>query len=269
MHSHAHHKAGQGAPNLVRVARISFNGGPYRTCQRSVSDDHFARLTVELEENGSGTVLNMRVAHGQELENQGLACLNFHGCFHAKFRPIEEHRSRQNAGVGELTLVGGQISENLRVNQGTQSIAIACWSAQQSRSILPCSQNIGWWKIHARAFCKGFTPLEDTLLKLGREPAWWLAKPAFKQFDNTLRKSQFTVWIQAIFWSQTVSHHEEGHIANHFRGGRHFHNIAKQNVHLSIHPADFWPLRSKPQGLRLLEQVGILAARHFVGVNLG
>ena len=58
-----------------------------------------ARLAVELEEHGAAAV-GVRIADGQELDDQRLAPFDVDGDFLARLVAVEETRRRQDAGVG-------------------------------------------------------------------------------------------------------------------------------------------------------------------------
>ena len=68
--------------------------------------------------------VGVRVADGEELDDQRLAFLDFDADFLADLLAVEENRRREHAGVGVLLLVGGELLEDLRIEQIREHVAL-------------------------------------------------------------------------------------------------------------------------------------------------
>ena len=75
--------------------------------------------------------------------------------------------------------------------------------------------------------------------------------------------------MQHIVRHQVVGHEKQGQVSNGFGRRRHFDDIAQQLVYVSVGIADFRPALVEAQRAGLFKQVRILAAGHFVPVQVG
>ena len=62
---------------------------------------------------------------------------------------------------------------------------------------------------------------------------------------------------------------EQGQISDSLAGGSHFHNVAQELIHIGIGAADLFPAVGEPQCPGLLQQIGELAARHLMEIEIG
>ena len=85
---------------VIRVCLQSFGGAGF---ERAVAHRDFARLAVQLEEHQAPAV-QVRIADGQELDDQRLALFDVHADFIAGVHAVEEHRRGQHAHVGMFLL---------------------------------------------------------------------------------------------------------------------------------------------------------------------
>ena len=69
--------------------------------------------------------------------------------------------------------------------------------------------------------------------------------------------------------SHAMAHQEQRHVAHHFAGWSHLHNVSEHLVHCGIGLGHFVPLRTQPHGFCLFFQIGELAAWHFVLIDTG
>ena len=144
---HADDQTGQRRADLVGVGWIGLGGLADGRGQRAVEDLDLARLAVELEEDRALAV-GVRLAHGQQLDDQGLARLDLDLDLLARLGPEEEDRRGQDRGVGIGPLVGGQIGEDARIEQVAQRIARR-WRGgpagpRPSRELRPGRPAAGW-----------------------------------------------------------------------------------------------------------------------------
>ena len=68
---------------------------------------------------------------------------------------------------------------------------------------------------------------------------------------------------------QVVLGHEQGHVADGLGGGGHLDDVAAHVVDRAVHGLDLLPAVAEPQGDGLGAEVGVLAARHLVAVDVG
>ena len=110
---------------------------------------------------------------------------------------------------------------------------------------------------------------QDLLLQRRREAARRLAEPALEEFDHRLGERQVAGRVQHHLRRQVVGQHEERHVADHLRRRRDLDDVAEHAVDRCVHLADFRPAVADAERLGLLIQIRVLAAGHFVQINLG
>ena len=113
------------------------------------------------------------------------------------------------------------------------------------------------------------TALQDPRLQRRRKPARRLAQPALEKLDHALGKRQLALGVEHIVGRQVVGDHEERHVAHDLRAGRHLDDVAEEQIDLCIRLAHLVPAGRQAEGLRLLEQVRVLAAGHLELIEVG
>jgi len=99
LHSDAGNYPGCGCGNLPGVGGISFGVRALDHAQGAVADLDLSGLPVELEEQGARPV-GMRIADGQELDDEPLSLLDLDSDFLAELQAVEKRRSGKNADIG-------------------------------------------------------------------------------------------------------------------------------------------------------------------------
>src|SRR5271157_6515492 len=84
---------------------------------------HLARLAVEFEKYQAFAV-RLRVAQGDELDDQRFAWLDVHAHLLARLHAEEEDRGRQHAGVRILLLVGIELREHTWIEKIAEDLAL-------------------------------------------------------------------------------------------------------------------------------------------------
>ena len=120
----------------------------------------------------------------------------------------------------------------------------------------------------ARAPLHGFFVPQDALADALRKPARRLAHPTADEIDDRFGKRDLAALIENVLGRKIVGNQEQSQVAHRFRGGRDLHDIAQQLVHLGIKPPDIGPAVGQPQCTRLLKQIRVLAAGHFVPIKI-
>ncbi len=97
----------------------------------------------------------------------------------------------------------------------------------------------------------------------GNPPGGWPIRPLNRSTtDSGKASSRFASSTSST--RQVVGDHEQRHVADGLRRRRDLDDVAEQLIHLGVHPADFRPAVGQAQRLRLLEQIRVLPAGHFV-----
>ena len=88
----------------------------------------------------------------------------------------------------------------------------------------------------------------------------------------TLEGKRQVVVRRALFelvHGHVVIDQEDGHVADHFAGGRDLDDVAEGQVDLGVGARDFVPARAQAHGFGLLLEIGVLPAGHLVQVDFG
>ena len=106
-------------------------------------------------------------------------------------------------------------------------------------------------------------------MQLFREALVRHTDTTFEEFYNGSREVQHISLGVNILLTQVILYHEQSHITDDFGGRSNLNQIAEHHGYSMIHILDFFPTVNESQGLSLLLQIGVLAAGHFVAINLG
>ena len=173
----------------------------------------------------------------------------------ARLQAVEEHRRRQDAGVGVLLLVGGEVGEDLRVEQVATARRWSVGGAAELRLAASCaaaSKSAGGRLAPGR-------PVERLAAARGRasaapagsRPAAGRAGPRRTRppiSGNASSRSRSSDVVRR----QVVGHHEQRHVADDLRRRRDLDDVAEQLVDLGVHPADLGPAVGQAERLGLL-----------------
>ena len=85
-----------------------------------------------------------------------------------------------------------------------------------------------------RPNCDRRVILQDNLLQLLRETAIWLSQVTRKKVYDRIGEVDVLALGKDVVLIKVVLNHEDCHVANHFRAGRHLDNIAKQLVNFPV-----------------------------------
>ena len=235
--------------------------------QRTVDDVDLARLSVQLEEDGSMPV-GMRIADRQELDNQGLARFDVDGRLFPRFETVEERRRGKDAGVGTGVVMVGEFLEHTRVKQVRNDFAAVGRTLELFGKMLGRGVEIGRWKAGSGTPADRFLVAQNSLADAGRESSGGLPHATGDQIDDRFGKRQFAIWVEHVLGLQVVRQQEQRHVSHRFRRGGDFDDIAEQLIDVGIHAAQFGPAIGQAQGGRLLVQVRRLPARHLVQIDV-
>src|SRR5207245_8318619 len=156
--------------DLERVGGVGLGMGFLRAAECLVEDEDFARLAVQLEED-KPLAGGVRVADGQELDNQRLALLDVYADFFAGLHAVEEDGRWQHAGVGILVLMAGELGEDPRIEELGDHVAVVDTALELLFQLAARGREIGGRQAGAGAAAERLPAAEHALLKRFREAA--------------------------------------------------------------------------------------------------
>ncbi len=130
LNRHSDHHARHPGSNLIGVVRVCLGAGFGCWLQGSVNHRDISRLAVEFEEDGPATV-RVRIADGQERDDQRLARLDVDGNLFARFEAGEEDGGRQTAGVAILAAMLDEVLEHLGIQQAGDDVLVGRFAAEE------------------------------------------------------------------------------------------------------------------------------------------
>ena len=263
-------QAGQRRGDLVRVGRVGLGGLAHGRGQRAVGDDDLAGLAVELEEDGAVAV-GVRLADGQQLDDQRLARLDLDRDLGAGLRAEEEHRRRQDRGVGDTT-AGGRPGRGRPADRAGSSGRRASVASRPSSvaGLLAGGVEVGRGQVLAGPVGQRRAALEHALLQAlaGSRPAAGRAGPS-KNSTTLSGKASSRVGSSTSSGVRLLATRNRAMSPTTFDDGVTFTMSPKSRLTSAYAWQTSCQRLVQAEGLGLLEQVRVLAAGHLVGVDLG
>ena len=202
-----------------------------------------------------------------ELDNEHLALLDFNLDNLARSHAEEEGRRVENGYIAKFVVAVYPIGEYLRIEAVCADSLVSgrCFQLLElSTDILEINRR----QHCARTLADSLATFEHDLLQLFREALVRSADAAFEEFYDRCREVQHIALSINVFLGEVVLHHEQCHIANNLGGRSNLNQITEHHGYAVIHILDFFPAVNQAESLSLLLEVGVLAAGHFVYVNL-
>ena len=268
-HREAGDDAGNGCGHFQRIGRVGLHAALGLGRDTFVLDVGLARHAVQLERDGAPPVL-VRSADVHELDEERLALLNAHADFLVRLEPVEKGVGGQQAHLAEIALDLGEVSIDLGIHQVAVKVVVRGIPLQLGSQLLAHFLQVHRRHVLAGPDGDGLLLAEDDFLQLRRPSAHGLAKSAGKHVDDAGRE-----WHTARFKVHHVSgfdaarDEEHGHVTHDLAAGRDLDDVAEEFVDLGVGAGDFTPAACEPHAGGLLLEVGVLAAGHFVQINLG
>ena len=228
----------------------------------SVVDLDLARHAVQLELKLS-VAFQVRFCDIIKANEEHLAFIDVDADFFTDFHAEEIGRRIKEREVAILMIAIHVVGEDFRIDAVGGDIFFA------GRDVLLLHFHLDFFKVDILrlAFEVRLLSAQDDLLEFFREAAIRDAELAVEEVDNGLREVEGISLFIDILLGQMVLYHEECHIADNLGGRGDLDDIAEHHIDLRIHAADLRPLGSETDSRRLLTQVRILSARHFMLVK--
>ncbi len=223
---------------IRRIGLFSFLG---RRFQGFIRNRHVPRLAVEFEEDTASAV-RMRIADGQEADDQRLPFLDFRCEFLACLLAVEENRRGEHAGIGILLLMSGELFKDLWIEQVREDVATIGFSTRDLRHLFGGCFKVGSGKRGSGASLDKRPVLENLLLHLLGKAAGWMPHHATEQVDDRFREGQFAVPFRDVRSREIIGNHEQGHVTHGFARRRDLDDVPKQFVDLRVDLANAVPL---------------------------
>ena len=261
-----HHPRHRSA-DLGRVVRVSLDDGfPFRF-ERLVDDVDFAGLAVEFEEDGPRAV-GVRATGREVLDDQPFARFDIDGDFVTWLLAVKEVRGRDARDFAELAAMFCEVGEDFGVEQERGDFGVGGFAVEVFGGLDAGGFDIDRRERFAGAAEDGWRVAQDDLHHAFGEAPWGLAHASADEVDHGGGEGDLFVAAEDVFARQVSGDHEEGHVADRLAGRGDFDDIAQHLVDLGVHLADLGPAVGEPQRAGLFVEVGVLAAGHFVFVEV-
>ena len=263
-------RPGSGAADLVRVGRVGLGGLADGRGERAVDDLDLAGLAVQLEEDGPLAV-GVRLADGQELDDQRLARLDLDEVLGARLGAEEEDRRRQDRRVGVRPLVGGEVGEDAGIEQVARarrgrSPAGRASAAAFSRA---AARSAGGRSLPGRSVDRRAGPCRTRSWSTGgNPPGGWPSRPS--NSSTTLSgKASSRSGSSVSSGVRLLATRNRAMSPTTFDVGVTLTMSPKRRLTSAYALQTSGQRDARPERLGLLEEVRVLAAGHLVGVDLG
>ena len=266
--------AGEGSGDVGGVCGVAFlSGGGGGGGEGFVDDDGFAGHAVELvEEGAAGFAIGL--ADGDELDDEDFPGIDLDLDFLADLEAVEEGGGGE---LGEIVVVLArclEVLEHARIHEvGVEGVLDG--GGFEGEAVLDVGSG-GGLEIDGLgefAGALGGDPVvgaEDDFLDIGRPSAIGLAEAAGEHVDDGLGEIDGAgLDLGDVGGFDATGDEEHAHVADDFRGRGDLDDVAEELVHLGIGAGDLPPAVAEAHGVRLLAEVGVLAAGHFVLVDFG
>ena len=161
------------------------------------------------------------------------------------------------------------VLEHLRIHEVAEQIIIGDLAADLVLHLLARALEVQRLKIGTGPALERLLLAEYDLLHLARPTAYGFTEATFHHVDDRLRERRGPgLEVHHIHRLNAAGHEEHRHVANHFAGGGHLHDVAKEIIDFGVGAGHFLPSRTEPHTLGLLAQIGVLSTGHFMLVNI-
>ena len=229
---------------------------------------HPARLSIEFEEKLGGPLVR-HLGAALQAHNQGLAGVDGDTDLFVLGQAVEEAGGGQRADIAVKLLVLDKIAIDLGVHQMAGEVGIAELDAKNGLRFRSLGFEIHRWQKGTGPLSEGGLAAQNLGLQCGRPALGRQAQFTAKQLHHRLGEVHRVFGVGHLRGREALGDHEQGQVAHHLGTGRDFHNIAEQAVDVGIGLRNLAPARFQPHAARLLTQIGVLPARHFVAIDIG
>ena len=228
----------------------------------------FTAHTIQLELNHAGTVF-VHIAQTQVLDHQRLTFFNVHPVGLTHCQAMEVNMAAQTGNVTVFCTGLEEVFQDLRVDAPGNDITLRGLIAADGAQVL-----FHFLKVRRRQQCAGtagdgLLALQYDLLQVFREAPCGLAHHALEVADDGVGIAQICALFHNVLGSQVVLHHEDRQVAHHLGGRGHLDQVAQHVVDLLVHLLNFQETVAQIETLHLGLQVGVLAARNLIAINVG
>src|SRR6266702_914446 len=186
---HLQHLARHRRGDVAGIPLVGLN--PYRfvALYRLVTDNDGTIVAVQLEINGTGTVL-LHFSDRIELDDQGLARFDIQGGFLPRLKTVEKDRRRDNRGVGVFLAMAVEFGKDIRVEDIGNQRPVVDAVTQLFLKLEFLLLKIDRLQQFAGTAGDRLLPFQDNFLQFDRPPQVRLSEHPLEHAYNRLGKGQ-------------------------------------------------------------------------------
>ena len=181
---------------------------------------------------------------------------------------VEIDRRRQDGDRPVLANGSRELREYLRIHEVGCELVLVDGPADPAPGLGACRVEIRLLEKRAGPCGDGIVALQGLVLEGLRPAADGLPEISVQHLDHRSGEGEIALGIEHVGGRQALRDHHQGHVADDLRGGRHLDDVAEQVVGRAVGLGDLVPARFQAKGSGLLLEVGELAARHLVQIDL-
>ena len=267
LHRNGDNVTGHGCADVGHVSIFRLGPGFVGQRHACLGNAYGTALAIQLEEQAYMAFL-VHIRAALQANHERLAAVDLHSGFFVIGHSVKEHGRGQDGNIVVLAVVLGEFSKHFRVHQIGSKVCIVHLAPDGVLGLGALGFQVGGrHEVRGAARDRGGAFehfLRNVFGKVARR------KPEFPAHhgNHGFGKSDLPGRIAHVFRGEIVGHHEDRQIAHYFRGGCHLDDVAEQKIHLRISLRHFRPAMIETHGARLLAQVGVLPAGHFVQIHV-
>lgn len=238
------------------------------------ADDTLA--TVHLKDDVALAILLADATDSNELDVYGLTVLELNGDLLVNLKTSQEGVGIEDLHVTKLRLELHEAIKDIRVESVGHDVELAdLISSVLGLELLLSSLKVVWLHLstragleHGLAVREGFS-LEHAGAEGLRETVVRDTEVALEVFDDGLGEGESLSLLNNLLSGEVVLDDELGKVTDNLGGRRHLDDVSEEVVGGGVSLLDGGPLASKTELLGLVHQVGVLATRHLMEVDIG
>ncbi len=253
---------------MVGVAGVGLGMGLARRFLSATGDTQGARQAVQFEVESHLAVF-LDVGLAGQTDDQGLAPVDIDRHLVLFAHAIKEGRRRQRRNVAVLAVVLGVFGEYLGVHQIGCEIVVVDMATNGLLRPGSFRLQIGLRKMGRSAANNRFLTLQYPGLQGRWEPVRRIAEFALHHRHHRFREGNLALRVLHIVGPEIVGDHEQRQITNHLGRRGDLDDVAEQGVGIGVGLGDLVPAMIQAHRAGLFAQIGVLAAGHFVAIDIG
>ena len=267
MHADLHHHAAHRRAHLTAVPAVRLRTALVLDGGLLVVNHHLARLAVHLVKDVALAGGVGQGADGQQLEDEHFPLLQLDVELLVDLRRGQEEARRQHRQVAVPGHEGPVVGEDLGVHGVARHVALGD-APVLLRELRARVREVERLQREAGPFVELAAATQGAAAQRLREPAVRLAHQPLEELEHRLGKVELLGLVDDVLLAQLVGDHELREVADDLGRGRDLDDVAEQVVGLLVGLLGRGPLGAEPQLRGLEDEVGELAPRDLVLVDL-